>query len=171
MPTTGRPNPPGQQPRPLHPHTPTRRRRPRAGKAAVTVVLAVAGVLASTLPTAQAVSPGSTSRCGGRGVDTTARVRYQSDVAGRCQHLAFCGEAEAGRLQAVGGQDGVDVVPGDQAAGVGEDGRDVAVVAVEHLGQELVPAQVSRQVQRRQRVFSRISRCRRCGRCCRRRTG
>ncbi|WP_433455510.1 hypothetical protein ACQPXS_46090 [Streptomyces sp. CA-142005] len=75
------------------------------------------------------------------------------------QHFAVRGEAEAGRLQAVGGQDGGEVVPGDQGAGVGESGRDVAVVAVEHLGQELVPAQVSRHVQRRQRVSSWISRC------------
>ncbi|MFI7408520.1 SRPBCC family protein [Streptomyces sp. NPDC049627] len=69
-------------PRPLHPRTRTLRHRPRAGKAAVTVALAVAAVLASTIPTAQAaVAPhGDTSQCGGRGVDATALIRYESDI-------------------------------------------------------------------------------------------
>ncbi|MER5938238.1 SRPBCC family protein [Streptomyces sp. NPDC001928] len=54
---------------------------PRAGKAAVTTALAVAAVLASTIPTAQATPHGGTSsRCGGRGVDSTALIRYESDV-------------------------------------------------------------------------------------------
>ena len=66
--------------RPLHPLTRTLRRRPRVGRAAF--VLAVAAVLANTVPTAQAsVAPhGDTSRCGGRGVDATALVRYESDI-------------------------------------------------------------------------------------------
>ncbi|MBE8471255.1 SRPBCC family protein [Streptomyces justiciae] len=67
-------------PRPLHPLTRTLRRRSRVGRAAF--VLAVAAVLANTVPTAQAsVAPhGDTSRCGGRGVDATALVRYESDI-------------------------------------------------------------------------------------------
>ncbi|MGW7254775.1 SRPBCC family protein [Streptomyces sp. NPDC054834] len=53
--------------------------------AAVTVSLAVAGILASTVPTAQAAPAHSThhrdtSRCGGRGVDAGALIRYRSDV-------------------------------------------------------------------------------------------
>ncbi|MGW2701664.1 JmjC domain-containing protein [Streptomyces sp. NPDC001340] len=63
-------------------------------------------------------------------------------------HLAVCGREEAGRFQPVGGQDGVDVVPRDQPARLGQGGGDVAVV-VEHLGQDRVLAQVGRQVQRR----------------------
>ncbi|WP_217210730.1 SRPBCC family protein [Streptomyces sp. AC550_RSS872] len=81
--STGPSNAPGQHPRPrhpLHPRTRTLRRRPRAGKAAV--ALAVAAVLTSTIPTAQAaVAPhGDTSQCGGRGVDPTALIRYESDI-------------------------------------------------------------------------------------------
>jgi hypothetical protein len=79
--STGPSNSHGQQPRPLYPHTPTLRRRPRAGKAAVTVSLAVAAVLAGTIPTVQAaVLHGDTSQCGGRGVDSTALIRYESDI-------------------------------------------------------------------------------------------
>ncbi|MCL8010891.1 SRPBCC family protein [Streptomyces sp. AS02] len=52
---------------------------PRARKAAVTVALAVTAVLAGTIPTAQAAH-GGTSRCGGRGVDSTALIRYESDI-------------------------------------------------------------------------------------------
>lgn len=56
---------------------------PRAGKAAATTALAVAAVLAGTVPTAQAAPAaphGGTSQCGGRGVDSTALIRYESDV-------------------------------------------------------------------------------------------
>ncbi|MFF7125986.1 hypothetical protein [Streptomyces sp. NPDC008240] len=77
---TGPANSHAQQPRPLHPHTPTLRRRPRAGVAAVAVGLAVAGVLASTVPTAQAASHGGTARCDGRGADATALIRHESDI-------------------------------------------------------------------------------------------
>ncbi|AZQ36216.1 hypothetical protein EJ357_24335 [Streptomyces cyaneochromogenes] len=52
---------------------------PRARTAAVTVALAVSAVLASTIPTAQAAH-GGTSQCGGRGVDGTALIRYESDI-------------------------------------------------------------------------------------------
>ncbi|SDO02771.1 Polyketide cyclase / dehydrase and lipid transport [Streptomyces sp. cf386] len=55
-------------------------RRARFGTAAVTVALAVTGVLASTIPTAQATPHSSASRCGGRGVDENAVIRYESDV-------------------------------------------------------------------------------------------
>lgn len=54
--------------------------RPRAGRAAVTVALAVTAVLAAPVPAAQAAPDGDTSRCGGRGVDATAAIRYESDV-------------------------------------------------------------------------------------------
>ena len=43
-------------------------RRSRARTAAVTVALAVTGVLAGTVPAAQATPNSTTSRCGGRGV-------------------------------------------------------------------------------------------------------
>ncbi|WP_369170930.1 SRPBCC family protein [Streptomyces sp. R28] len=66
--STGPSNSPGQQP------------RPRAGKAAATVALAVTAVYAGTIPTAQAAPHGGTSQCGGRGVDTTALIRYESDI-------------------------------------------------------------------------------------------
>ncbi|WP_020119323.1 SRPBCC family protein [Streptomyces canus] len=44
------------------------------------VSLAVAGVLVSTAPVAQAAHHGEPSRCGGRGVDAGARIRYESDA-------------------------------------------------------------------------------------------
>ncbi|MFJ4201818.1 SRPBCC family protein [Streptomyces sviceus] len=50
--------------------------RPRV----LAVSLAVAGVLASTAPVAQAAHHGEPSRCGGRGVDAGARIHYESDV-------------------------------------------------------------------------------------------
>ncbi|MEV5912729.1 hypothetical protein DMH25_08695 [Streptomyces sp. WAC 01325] len=55
-------------------------RRSRARTAAVTVALAVTGVLAGTVPAAQATPQSTTSRCGGRGVDGDAVIRYESDV-------------------------------------------------------------------------------------------
>ena len=62
-------------------HSPLQQpRRPRLRTAAVTVALAVTGVLAGTVPAAQATPHGSTSQCGGRGVDPTALIRYESDV-------------------------------------------------------------------------------------------
>ncbi len=54
--------------------------RSRTRTAAVTVALAVTGVLAGTVPAAQATAHGTTSRCGGRGVDEDAVIRYRSDV-------------------------------------------------------------------------------------------
>ncbi|MEU0028472.1 hypothetical protein [Streptomyces sp. NPDC006335] len=42
--------------------------------------LAVADVLTSAVPVAQAAARGEPSRCGGRGVDADARIRYASDV-------------------------------------------------------------------------------------------
>ncbi|MFF7641903.1 SRPBCC family protein [Streptomyces canus] len=50
--------------------------RPRV----LAVSLAVVGVLASTAPVAQAAHQGEPSRCGGRGVDAGAGIRYESDV-------------------------------------------------------------------------------------------
>lgn len=44
------------------------------------VSLAVVGVLASTVPVAQAAHQSGPPRCGGRGVDADARIRYRSDV-------------------------------------------------------------------------------------------
>ncbi|WP_405877832.1 SRPBCC family protein [Streptomyces sp. NBC_00005] len=58
----------------------TLQRRLSAGKAAVTLALAVAAVLASTIPTAQAAPQRGTSQCGGRGIDTTALIHYTSDI-------------------------------------------------------------------------------------------
>ncbi|MEV4177511.1 SRPBCC family protein [Nonomuraea sp. NPDC049709] len=55
--------------------------RTRAGAAALTISLTLAGVLAGTVPAAQAAtSPGSASQCRGHGVDATARIRYESDI-------------------------------------------------------------------------------------------
>ncbi|MEU3088739.1 SRPBCC family protein [Streptomyces massasporeus] len=61
-----------QQPRP----------RPRARLRAAAVTLALAGALAVTAPAARAADPGtaSASRCGGRGVDPAALIRYESDI-------------------------------------------------------------------------------------------
>ncbi|MET7733925.1 SRPBCC family protein [Streptomyces sp. NPDC005402] len=50
--------------------------RPRV----LAVSLAVAGVLAGTVPVAQAAHHAEPSRCGGHGVDADARIRYASDV-------------------------------------------------------------------------------------------
>ncbi|MEU0948222.1 SRPBCC family protein [Streptomyces canus] len=50
--------------------------RPRV----LAVSLAVAGVLASTAPVAQAAHHGEPPRCGGHGVDANARIHYASDV-------------------------------------------------------------------------------------------
>ncbi|MFG3717194.1 SRPBCC family protein [Streptomyces massasporeus] len=63
---------PHQQPRP----------RSRLRLRAVAVTLALAGALAATAPTAQAAdrTGASPSRCGGRGVDPAALIRYESDV-------------------------------------------------------------------------------------------
>jgi Polyketide cyclase / dehydrase and lipid transport len=44
------------------------------------VSLAVVGVLTSTVPVAQAAHQGGPPRCGGRGADADARIRYRSDV-------------------------------------------------------------------------------------------
>ncbi|MFL5997455.1 MAG: SRPBCC family protein [Streptomyces sp.] len=44
------------------------------------VSLAVVGVLASTVPVAQAAHHDAPSRCDGRGVDAGSRIRYRSDV-------------------------------------------------------------------------------------------
>ncbi|MFJ8782732.1 SRPBCC family protein [Streptomyces sp. NPDC102476] len=44
------------------------------------VSLAVVGVLTGTVPVAQAAHQGGPPRCGGRGVDADARIRYRSDV-------------------------------------------------------------------------------------------
>ncbi|MFC8141842.1 SRPBCC family protein [Streptomyces paradoxus] len=54
--------------------------RPRIRAAAT--ALALAGALAATAPTAQAAEHGrpGDSRCGGRGVDSGALVRYESDI-------------------------------------------------------------------------------------------
>ncbi|RPF34986.1 SRPBCC family protein [Streptomyces sp. TLI_185] len=69
----------GRHARPLHARA-LRRRHPVV-TAALTVSLAVAGVLAATVPPAQAAAPhGSTSGCGGRGVDAAALIRYESDI-------------------------------------------------------------------------------------------
>jgi uncharacterized membrane protein len=55
--------------------------RPRISRPRVlAVTLAVAGVLTATAPVAQAAHQGEPSRCGGRGVDAGARIRYTSDV-------------------------------------------------------------------------------------------
>ncbi|MFF5477150.1 SRPBCC family protein [Streptomyces sp. NPDC012935] len=54
--------------------------RRRGVMAAVTVALAVTGVLAGTVPAAQATPHSRTSQCGGRGVDQDAVIRYESDV-------------------------------------------------------------------------------------------
>ncbi|GAA4556526.1 SRPBCC family protein [Streptomyces collinus] len=55
---------------------------PRPRLRAAAVALALAGVLAATAPTAQAAAHGGTggSRCGGRGVDSGALIRYESDI-------------------------------------------------------------------------------------------
>ncbi|MFF0079972.1 SRPBCC family protein [Streptomyces canus] len=50
--------------------------RPRT----LAVSLAVVGVLASTVPVAQAAHHDGAPRCGGRGVDAGAPIRYRSDV-------------------------------------------------------------------------------------------
>ncbi|CAM5532378.1 SRPBCC family protein [Streptomyces aurantiogriseus] len=59
----------------------------RMRSAALTLPLAVAGVLGSTVPAAQAAPApawaahhSGPSACRGEGVDTTARIRYQADV-------------------------------------------------------------------------------------------
>src|SRR5262245_23926437 len=49
--------------------------------AAVTVSLALAGVLAGAVPTAQATTDRSgASQCRGHGADLNARIRYESDI-------------------------------------------------------------------------------------------
>ncbi|MFH9712696.1 SRPBCC family protein [Streptomyces luteogriseus] len=60
----------------------TPRRQPRPRPRAVAVTLALVGALAATAPTAQAADRTETapSRCGGRGVDPAALIRYESDV-------------------------------------------------------------------------------------------
>ncbi|MDP9868579.1 MULTISPECIES: SRPBCC family protein [Streptosporangium] len=75
--SNGPANSPAQQSRP----------RTRVRTAALTISLAVAGVLASSVPAAQAApAPSQTaplgggSQCRGEGVDTTARIRYRSDI-------------------------------------------------------------------------------------------
>ncbi|MGP4103334.1 SRPBCC family protein [Nonomuraea sp. KM90] len=57
-------------------------RRTRTRAAALAIPLTLAGVLASTVPAAQAAttSPGSASQCRGHGVDPSARIRYESDI-------------------------------------------------------------------------------------------
>ncbi|WP_435284393.1 SRPBCC family protein [Streptomyces koelreuteriae] len=56
----------------------------RGGAVTGLVALAVAGVLASTVPTAQATPQGgpspSPSQCRGRGVDGDALIRYEADI-------------------------------------------------------------------------------------------
>ncbi|MFJ2925298.1 SRPBCC family protein [Streptomyces massasporeus] len=61
---------------------PGRQPRPRLPLRAAAVALALAGALAATAPTAQATDHGrnSSSRCGGRGVDSGALIRYESDI-------------------------------------------------------------------------------------------
>ncbi|MFI0140369.1 SRPBCC family protein [Streptomyces luteogriseus] len=60
----------------------TPRRQPRPRPRTVAVTLALVGALAATAPTAQAADRTETapSRCGGRGVDPAAQIRYESDV-------------------------------------------------------------------------------------------
>ncbi|MFI8889089.1 SRPBCC family protein [Streptomyces paradoxus] len=60
--------------------TPRPLARPRIRAAAT--ALALAGALAATAPNARAADHGSASasRCGGRGVDSRALVRYESDI-------------------------------------------------------------------------------------------
>ncbi|MFC9680307.1 SRPBCC family protein [Streptomyces sp. NPDC056948] len=53
----------------------------RGGAVTGLVALAVAGVLASTVPAAQAATPhGGTSQCRGQGVDSDALIRYEADT-------------------------------------------------------------------------------------------
>ncbi|MEU9790584.1 SRPBCC family protein [Streptomyces sparsogenes] len=63
-------------------HSPAPQPRPRAGvrAAALTVSLAVAGVLGAAVPPAQAASHSRPAQCRGEGVDPAARIRYQSDT-------------------------------------------------------------------------------------------
>ncbi|MEU0165228.1 hypothetical protein ABZ214_07200 [Streptomyces iakyrus] len=65
--------------------TPTARDQrplPRPRRRAAAVTLALAGVLATTAPIAQAAAHGGggESRCGGRGVGSGALIRYESDI-------------------------------------------------------------------------------------------
>ncbi|MEU9573884.1 SRPBCC family protein [Streptomyces massasporeus] len=65
------------------PHRQSRpRSRPRPRAVAVAVALALAGAPAATAPTAHAADHGTApaSRCGGRGVDPDALIRYESDI-------------------------------------------------------------------------------------------
>ncbi|MFE5758589.1 SRPBCC family protein [Streptomyces massasporeus] len=61
---------------------PARQPRTHLPLRAAAVALALAGALAATAPTAQATDHGgnSPSRCGGRGVDSGALIRYESDI-------------------------------------------------------------------------------------------
>ncbi|GGS60607.1 SRPBCC family protein [Streptomyces violaceus] len=52
----------------------------RSGAVTGLVALAVAGVLVSTVPVAQAAPHGGTSQCRGRGVDSGALIRYEADT-------------------------------------------------------------------------------------------
>ena len=63
----------------------TLRPRTRVRGAAVTVLLTVGGVLAGTAPSAQAAHHSGVSQCRGRGVDTTALVRYRADIVIQAQ--------------------------------------------------------------------------------------
>ncbi|WP_433346348.1 SRPBCC family protein [Microtetraspora malaysiensis] len=86
MSSNGPSNPTGQRSRTHLTHTRTIRPRTRTRIATLTIALAVAGVLASNIPAAQAAAPqprpthGGKPQCRGEGVDTTARIRYRSDI-------------------------------------------------------------------------------------------